>query len=185
LAKLTDGPVWFLLVLASNRGAVGGDQPEAVQGDGAGVRGAAQGGEARAGHGEEGRDLAVRALQPRRPPLRRAGLRQEGAAGVRAPGRRRHARLQLRRPHGGRAAGGAARHHVQRRQPQRLLHHVIIRSAFLLGTVDVKSNARCDDVRVRGVVTHYNCLCKLIYRRSLRRKIPRFDRLFPACAAES
>ena len=52
--------------------------------------------------------------------------------------------------------------------------------------MDVKSNARCDDVRVRGVVTHYNCLCKLIYRKKFEKKnIPRFDRLFPACAAES
>jgi hypothetical protein len=87
------------------RGGVGGDQPEAAEGDGEGVRGGAAGAEARPVHGEARRAVALRALHQ---PLRRAaGVRQEGAAGPRPQGRRTH--RARRRP------GRAPRHALQRR----------------------------------------------------------------------
>jgi hypothetical protein len=97
------------------RGGVGGDQPEAAEGDGAGVRGAAAGAPASPVHGEARRAVALRALHQ---PLRRAaGVRQEGAGGPRPQGGRPH--RPRRRPRGG------PLYHLQRRQPQRLLRHVM------------------------------------------------------------
>jgi len=88
------------------RGGVGGDQPEAAEGDGKGVRGGAAGAEARPVHGEACRAVALRALHQ---PLRRAaaGVRQESAAGTHPQGGRTH--RARRRP------GGAPRHALQRR----------------------------------------------------------------------
>jgi hypothetical protein len=102
------------------RGSIGGDQPEAAEGDGEGVRGDSEGASADPGHQEAGRAVALRALHQ---PLRRAaGLRQEGPGGARAQGGRPRDPLR-RRPR----AGGAPRHALQRRQPQRLLAHVMHR----------------------------------------------------------
>lgn len=95
-----------LLQFAWCRGGVGGDQPEAAEGDGEGVRGGAAGAEARPVHGEARRAVALRALHQ---PLRRAaGVRQEGAAGPRPQGGRTNRRARG-------WPGGAPRHALQRR----------------------------------------------------------------------
>lgn len=106
------------------RGVPGGGEPEAEQAHGGRLRRPEEGPPpAPAPHREGGRVLALRPLQHRRPPLRPGHLRQEGPSRVREERAPPGPAGLVPRP--GQLLRGQVHLRLQRREPERLLGHVM------------------------------------------------------------